>query len=81
MSKVTAKYCPYCGSSNERYFSIETLAKMFDCSEQFFRNLVRDKKIGYVKLGRLVRIPYSEILTYAELVPSMNQNINQLLKS
>jgi len=76
-----AKYCAYCGSSTERYFSIETLAKMFDCSEQFFRNLVRDKKIGYVKLGRLVRISYSEILTYAEHIPSINQNINQLLKS
>ena len=81
MSKATAKYCPYCGSTTERYFSIEKLAKIFDCSEQFFRNLVRDKKIGYVKLGRLVRIPYSEVLSLSEYIPSMNEKINQLINS
>jgi len=74
------KYCPYCGSSTERYFSIETLAAIFDCSEQFWRNLVRDRKIGYIKLGRLVRIPLSGILAYLEQVPSMGQKVIELLK-
>lgn len=45
----------------EGYYSIKTAAKLIDCSEQFFRNLVRDRKIGFVKFGRMVRIPVSEI--------------------
>ena len=44
-----------------RYYSVKTAAKLLDCSEQFFRNLIRDRKIGFVKFGRMVRIPVSEI--------------------
>jgi len=55
------KFCETCGSPLQQYFSVGSAARLVDCSEQFFRNLIRDKKIRYVKFGRLVRIPASEI--------------------
>ena len=45
----------------EGYLSIKSAALLLDCSEQFFRNLIRDRKIGFVKFGRMVRIPISDI--------------------
>jgi excisionase family DNA binding protein len=50
-----------CGSSLEKYYSVSSASMLIDCSEQFFRNLIRDRKIGFVKFGRMVRIPVSEI--------------------
>lgn len=74
------KYCEHCGSPLEKLYSIESAAKLFDCSEQFFRNLIRDRKIGYYKIGRLVRIPDSELLKIIEFIPSIQDDI-QLLKN
>ena len=73
-------FCEHCGSPLERQYSIESAAKLIDCSEQFFRNLVRDRKIGFVKVGRLVRIPHSELLKITEFIPSIQDDI-QLLKN
>ena len=72
-------FCEHCGSPLERHYSIESAAKLFDCSQQFFRNLIRDRKIGFVKVGRLVRIPHSELLKITEFIPSIQDDI-QLLK-
>ncbi|MBC8402782.1 MAG: excisionase family DNA-binding protein [Candidatus Marinimicrobia bacterium] len=69
--KKSIKYCFECGSQIERYYSVESAAKLVDCSEQFFRNLIRDKNIRYVKFGRLVRIPASEIVKLRIEVPSI----------
>ena len=79
MAEVRNKrFCEECGSPLERHYSIESAAKLFDCSQQFFRNLVRDRKIGYVKAGRLVRIPHSELLKLIEIIPSNYDGIKLL---
>ena len=73
-------FCEHCGSPLERHYSIESAAKLFDCSQQFFRNLIRDRKIGFVKVGRLVRIPQSELIKITVLIQSIQDDI-QLLKN
>lgn len=60
-SRQKNQFCKLCGSSLEKYYSVATASELIDCSEQFFRNLIRDRKIGFVKFGRMVRIPASEI--------------------
>jgi len=55
------RFCKLCGSPLEKYYSVTSASELIDCSEQFFRNLIRDRKICFVKFGRMVRIPGSEI--------------------
>ena len=78
--KINKRYCPYCGNSHERYFSIETAAMLLDCSEQFFRNLIRDRKIGYVKIGRMVKIPSSELEKLVTFKPSLEEEVRNALR-
>ncbi|MCK4822820.1 helix-turn-helix domain-containing protein [bacterium] len=80
MVKARERYCPYCGNTQERYYSIETAAQMMDCSEQFFRNLIRDRRIGYVKLGRMVKIPSSELDRLVTLIPSLEEEVQKALR-
>lgn len=61
MAKNNRKYCPYCGSIVERYYSPESLAKILDCSVDKIRKMILRREISYKKIGRLVRIPNSEI--------------------
>ncbi len=75
------KYCPYCGSTIEKHYSLESCAEMFDCSVQFFRNLVRDRKIGYVKIGRLVRIPMEELNKISKYIPTLEEKVEELIKN
>ena len=51
-----------------------------DCSEQFFRNLVRDRRIGYVKIGRMVKIPRSELAKLVAFMPSIEDEVRNTLK-
>ena len=60
--------------------SIESSARLLDCSPQFFRNLVRERRIGYVKVGRMVRIPNSEISKLMDFRPSLSDQIEDVLK-
>ena len=78
--KIKKKYCPYCGQPHERYYSIETAAMIMDCSEQFFRNLIRDRRIGYVKIGRMVKIPSSELEKLATFIPSLDEEVSRALR-
>ena len=59
--KYKNQFCALCGSLNEKYLSVSSASELIDCSEQFFRNLIRDRKICFVKFGRMVRIPISEM--------------------
>ncbi len=79
MVKARERYCPHCGNTQERYYSIETAAQLMDCSEQFFRNLVRDRRIGYVKLGRMVKIPSSELEKLVSFRPSLEEEVQNAL--
>ena len=78
--QIKKRYCPYCGNPHERYYSIETAAMLLDCSEQFFRNLIRDRKIGYVKIGRMVKIPSSELEKLVTLKPSLEEEVRNALR-
>lgn len=78
--RVDKKYCPYCGTPHERYYSIETAATLMDCSEQFFRNLIRDRRIGYVKVGRMVKIPRSELDKLVTFMPNLEEYVRDALK-
>ena len=80
LKQETERFCSHCGSPLEHHLSIESAAKQFDCSEQFFRNLVRDRKIGFVKIGRLVRIPHSEIDKILETIPSVSDELRETMK-
>ena len=61
MSSNHRKYCPYCGSRVERYYSPESVAEILDCSVEKIRKMILRREISYRKIGRLVRIPVSEI--------------------
>ena len=74
------RFCGHCGSPLEHHLSVETAAQLYDCSEQFFRNLVRDRKIGFIKIGRLVRIPHSEIIKVSNSIPSLSDDLKSLMK-
>ena len=77
MKRRTEKcFCEYCGSPLEKYLSVESAAKLYDCSEQYFRNQIRDKKISVIKLGRLVRLPVSEIEKLKIERPSIDDSYN-----
>ena len=78
--QIKKRYCPSCGNPHERYYSIETAAMLLDCSEQFFRNLIRDRKIGYVKIGRMVKIPSSELEKLVTLKPSLEEEVRNALR-
>lgn len=78
--KIKKKFCPYCGQPQERYYSIETAAMIMDCSEQFFRNLIRDRRIGYVKIGRMVKIPSSELDKLVTLIPGLEEEVSRALE-
>lgn len=71
-NKINKKsYCPYCGSSIEKYYSPESTAKLLECSVEFIRKLIRTREISYKKIGRLVRIPSSEIDRLGQYYPSI----------
>lgn len=42
-------------------FTIETLAAHWSCSESFVRNLIKDGKLNYFRLGILIRIKPEEV--------------------
>ena len=60
-NKQIDQFCKQCGTPMEKHLSVASASELIDCSEQFFRNLIRDRKICFVKFGRMVRIPISEI--------------------
>ena len=80
LKRETERFCGHCGSPLEHHLSIESAAQLFDCSEQFFRNLVRDRKIGFVKIGRLIRIPYTEIIKISNTIPLLSDELRSLTR-
>ena len=77
MSKT--HYCSHCGAAQERFYSVETVARMLDCSPQAIRNWIRDREIGFKKFGRMVRIPASEIEKRGEYYPTVKESVDELL--
>jgi len=75
----TEKFCPYCGSTLEPYFSISSAAKLCDVSEEFFRKRIRNREINYCKFGKSVRIPASEIEKCFTLFPAFDVELGEML--
>ena len=80
LKREQERFCGHCGSPLERHLSIESAAQLFDCSQQFFRNLIRDRKIGFIKIGRLVRIPLSEITKISDTIPSLSDELRKTMR-
>jgi len=80
LKREKERFCGHCGSPTEHHLSIESAAKLYDCSEQFFRNLVSTRRIGFVKIGRLVRLPLSEILKITEIKSSISDELKRTMK-
>lgn len=65
------RYCSYCGGTGERFYSVETVASILDCSVETVRGWVRERKIGSVKLGGLRRIPAASLEKFMTQIPSI----------
>lgn len=63
----------------EQYYSLQTVAKMFEISEKTLRRIVRDKGIELIRIGGSIRFPESEISKLFESVPSVESMVNELL--
>lgn len=74
------KYCPYCGTSGERFLSPESVATVLDCSVETVRGWIKAKVIGSIKIGRLRRIPYEEIEKIIIDFPAINQSVRDILR-
>ena len=74
------KYCEYCGSPLEKYLSVKSAAELLDCSEEFFRKRILNREIGFAKIGRLIRIPYSEILKMMDYFETVDDTVKRLLR-
>ncbi|MFC1746894.1 helix-turn-helix domain-containing protein [Candidatus Neomarinimicrobiota bacterium] len=80
MPKQRQKYCAYCGSSLEKLYSVESVADLLDCGKDTVRGWIRDRKIGYSKIGRMVRIPQSEIDKIITRRPSIDNLVTETLR-
>jgi len=67
--------------TDEKYYSVDSAAELFDCSPQFFRNMIRDRRIFYVKVGRLVRIPHSALMEFKTDRPEIKDEVRKLIRS
>lgn len=79
MKKPSEKFCAFCGSSQEKMYSVKSLSALIDCSEQTLRAWIQDRTIGYVKIGGLVRIPQAELEKLMERRPSIDESVNEAL--
>ena len=78
-TKNKKPYCPHCGSRTENLYSPETVAELLDCSVQKVRKMIQRGEIGYRRIGRLVRIPSSEIERIGEFHPRVSDYFQKQL--
>lgn len=50
----------------DRYLNVDQVAKLLGTSVRFPRRLIAERRITFVKVGRHVRIPESELTAYIE---------------
>ena len=79
--KHRSKYCEFCGSSLEHYYSVRTAAKLTNLSPEFFRKRIREKTITHVKIGGSVRIPASAIDRLITIIPSTSDEVESILSN
>lgn len=66
---------------DEKYYSVKSAAKKYDCSPQLFRNLIRDRRIRYQKVGRLVRISESALEDFIIDCPTIKEQVQEIIGS
>lgn len=67
------RYCSYCGGTQERFYSLETVAIMLDCSVETVRGWVRCRQIGSTKAGGLRRISAYSLERFLTKLPSIDE--------
>jgi len=77
--KTSIKFCQYCASPLERFYSIEVAAEYLSCSKHTIRNWIRDREIEFVKIKGLIRISASAIEEESQCFPKMNKIVNSVL--
>lgn len=73
MAAVQHKYCPECGGTHERYMSIATAAQVFDLTDDAIRSMIKRRELPFYKIGKRVRLSYSEIRSLLIRHPSADE--------
>ncbi len=65
------KFCPSCGSSTERYFSLEEIARQTSTSVESWRTRIKNREINYIKIGKSVRISHTTLDEFIVRIPAI----------
>lgn len=65
--------------SSMQYYSIKSVARMYETSEKTIRRLIMGKNIRVVRVGRCIRIPESEVQRFATPVQSPVDSLDEWL--
>jgi len=65
------KFCPHCGSTTERYFTLEEIAQQTSTSVESWRTRVKNREINYIKIGKSVRISHSALNDFIVQIPAI----------
>ncbi|MBT7828070.1 MAG: helix-turn-helix domain-containing protein [Bacteroidetes bacterium] len=63
----------------KQYYSVKTVAKMFDVSEKTIRRLLQNRNLTIIRIGTNIRIPETELSKLFIEKPSTNTIMNKLL--
>jgi|SaaInlStandDraft_3_1057020.scaffolds.fasta_scaffold33173_2 excisionase family DNA binding protein len=67
------------GDAYEQYYSLKTVATMFEISEKTIRRLIINYEISTIKIGGSIRVPKSELSKMFEPIPSKKSILNQFV--
>ena len=63
----------------ERHYSIQTLAKLFDLSVDFWRKRIKTGEVRAVRLGGAVRIPEREVRKVVQSITTLSDAVEEIL--
>ena len=63
----------------ERHYSIQTLAKLFDLSVDFWRKRIKTGEVRAVRLGGAVRIPEREVRKVIKSISTISNIVEEIL--
>ena len=76
MKSNTKGYCAKCGSNKERYLSVSSAALTFGCSEEAICGMIKRREIPFYKIGRRIRLSYTELKQQLVRYPSLSEIID-----
>lgn len=68
------------GQYNKQYLSVRSASEMYDISENTLRTWIRERRIGVVRVGSLVRIPLVELDKITNFAPSRPDRVGRELE-